>query len=77
MERWLQDAETALRGTSPALTNETAETGAVSLSEQHERDNLLGEIAAYRAIITGYYLGEGPSTLAFCEDLPTCQNRIW
>ncbi len=68
MERWLQDAETALRGTSPALTNETAETGAVSLSEQHERDNLLGEIAAYRAIITGYYLGEGHSTLAFCQE---------
>ena len=59
MERWLQDAETALRGTSPALTNETAATGAVSLSEQHERDNLLGEIAAQRAIITGYYLGDG------------------
>src|SRR2546427_4231042 len=68
MERWLQDAETALRGTSPALTNETAETGAVSLSEQHGRDNLLGEIASYRAIITGYYLGEGHSTLAFCQE---------
>ena len=68
MESWLQDAETALRGTSPALTNETAATGAVSLSEQHERDNLLGEIASYRAIITGYYLGEGHSTLAFCQE---------
>ena len=68
MERWLQDAETALRGTSPVLKNGTAEIGAVSLSEQHERDNLLGEIAAYRAIITGYYLGEGHSTLAFCQE---------
>jgi len=68
IDRWLQDAETALRGTSPALTNETAETEAVSLSEQHERDNLLGEIASYRAIITGYYLGEGHSTLAFCQE---------
>src|SRR5689334_10694945 len=68
MERWLQDAETALRGTSPVLKNGTAEIGAVSLSEQHERDNLLGEIAAYRAIIIGYYLGEGHSTLAFCQE---------
>jgi LuxR family maltose regulon positive regulatory protein len=68
IERWLQDAETALRGTSPALANETAESGAVALSEQHERDNLLGEIAAYRAIITGYYLGVGHSTLAYCQE---------
>src|SRR5712691_10325536 len=45
IERWLQDAETALRGTSPAPTSETAATGAAALSEQHERDNLLGEIA--------------------------------
>src|SRR5437762_13280556 len=66
LERWLHDAETALRGTSPALTNETAETGAVSLSERHERDNLLGEIAAQRAFITGYSLGAGNFTLAFC-----------
>jgi LuxR family maltose regulon positive regulatory protein len=68
IERWLQDAETALRGTSPALTNEAAETRAVLLPEQHLQDNLLGEIAAYRAIITGYYLGEGHSTLAFCKE---------
>jgi LuxR family transcriptional regulator, maltose regulon positive regulatory protein len=67
MERWLQDAEAALRGTSPPLTHETVETGAISLSEQHERDNLLGEIAAHRAIITGYHLGEGHATLAFCQ----------
>ena len=68
MERWLQDAETALQGTSPASANETTETGAPSITEQHERDNLLGEIASYRAIITGYYLGDGHSTLAFCQE---------
>src|SRR5260370_22616346 len=68
IERWLQDAETALRGALPAPTSETAATGAAALSEQHERDNLLGEIAAYRAIITGYYLGEGHATLAFCQE---------
>jgi LuxR family maltose regulon positive regulatory protein len=68
IESWLQDAEAALRATSPALINETAETGAVSLSEQHERDNLLGEIASYRAIIIGYYLGEGHSVLTFCKE---------
>jgi LuxR family maltose regulon positive regulatory protein len=67
IERWLQDAETTLRGTSPAPTNEAAETGASPPTEQHQRDNLLGEIAASRAIITGYYLGEGASTLAFCQ----------
>jgi LuxR family maltose regulon positive regulatory protein len=67
-ERWLQDAETALRGTSPAPTNETAETGTPPPSEQHERDNLFGEIAAYRAIITGYYLGQGHSVLTFCKE---------
>jgi LuxR family transcriptional regulator, maltose regulon positive regulatory protein len=67
IERWLQDAETALRGTSPAPTNETAETGAPPPSAQHERDNLFGEIASYRAIIIGYYLGEGHSVLTFCK----------
>ncbi len=71
MERWLQDAETALRGTSSALTNETAAIGAVSHSEQHEWDNLLGEIAAQRAIITGYYLGDGHATLVFCQEALT------
>ncbi|EFH89857.1 LuxR C-terminal-related transcriptional regulator [Ktedonobacter racemifer] len=71
IERWLQDAETTLGGTSPTLTNEAAGTGAVSLSEQRLRDNLLGEITAYRAIITGYYLGEGHSTLAFCQEALT------
>ncbi len=68
MERWLQDAETALRGTSPAPTNETAETGVPPPSEQHERDNLFGEIASYRAIIIGYYLGQGHSVLTFCKE---------
>src|SRR6266480_5992 len=68
MERWLQDAETALRGTSPAPTNETAETGVPPPSEQYERDNLFGEIASYRAIIIGYYLGQGHSVLTFCKE---------
>ncbi len=68
MERWLHDAETALRATSPAPTNETTEAGTPLPSEQYERDNLFGEIDAYRAIITGYYLGEGHSTLAFCQE---------
>ncbi len=68
MERWLQDAETALRGTSPAPTNETGETGTPPPSEQHERDNLFGEIASYRAIIIGYYLGQGHSVLTFCKE---------
>ncbi len=67
IERWLQDAETALRGTLPVQTNETGEAGASLPSEQHEWDNLFGEIAAYRAIITGYYLGQGAATLAFCQ----------
>jgi len=68
IERWLQDAEMALRATVPAPTNETAETGAQPPPEQHERDNLFGEIAAYRAIITGYYLGQGHSVLTFCQE---------
>ncbi len=67
MERWLHDAETALQATLPTPTNETAEPGAFPPSERQERDNLLGEIAAYRAIITGYYLGEGHATLACCQ----------
>ncbi len=65
--RWLQDAERALRATVPTPTNETAGTGASSPSECSEWDNLLGEIAAYSAVITGYYLGEWPATLAFCQ----------
>src|SRR6266446_1551341 len=67
MERWLHDAETALQATVTTSTNETAEPGAFPPSERQERDNLLGEIAAYRAIITGYYLGEGHATLACCQ----------
>src|SRR6266516_1511676 len=68
MDRWLQDADTALRATSPAPTNETTEAEVPLSSEQQARDNLFGELAAYRAIITGYYLGEGHSTLAFCQE---------
>jgi len=67
IERWLHDAERALRATGPTSTNETTETGARSPSERSEWDNLLGEIAAYGAIITSYYLGEGSATLAFCQ----------
>lgn len=67
IERWLHDAETAVRATGPTLTNETADAGARPPSDRFEWDNLLGEIAAYHAIITGYYLGEGPATLAFCQ----------
>jgi LuxR family maltose regulon positive regulatory protein len=67
IERWLQDAERALRATIPTPTNKTAGTGALPPSEHSEWDNLLGEIAAYSAIITGYYLGEWPATLAFCQ----------
>ncbi len=68
MERWLQDVEMALRATSPALVNETTETGETLSSKQQAQDNLFGELTAYRAIITGYYLGEGQSTLAFCQE---------
>jgi len=45
----------------------SAEPGARPPSGQQEQDNLLGEIAAYRAIITGDYLGEGHVTLGFCQ----------
>jgi ATP/maltotriose-dependent transcriptional regulator MalT len=67
MERWLHDAEAALRGTLPVPTNETSEAESPLPFEQHEWDNLFGEIAAQRAIITGYYLGQGHATLAFCQ----------
>ena len=68
IESWLRDAETALRATLPAPTDGTAETGALPPSKRQERDNLLGEIAAFRAIITAFNLGDGPSTLAFCQE---------
>ena len=71
MERWLQDAEMALRATSPASANETTEAGVPLSTEQQAPDNLFGEIAAYRAIIIGYHLGEGHSTLAFCQEALT------
>jgi LuxR family maltose regulon positive regulatory protein len=67
IERWLDDAETALRDTYPTPANSTAEAGARLSSTQDERENLLGEIAAQRAVITGYYLGQGPATLTFCQ----------
>lgn len=50
----------------PTLTSESADLGALPPSDRSEWNNLLGEIAAYRAIITGFYLGDGQSTLAFC-----------
>ena len=67
MQRWLDDAETAVRGTFPTPTNGTAEAGAPLPSSRDERENLLGEIAAQRAIMTGYYLGQADATLAFCQ----------
>ncbi len=71
MERWLSDAETALRGELLAPMHVTADTGASPPIERHERDNLLGEIAASRAIITGYYQGDGHATLALCQEAIT------
>ena len=56
LKRWLDDAETALQATLPPS------------SEQAEWENLLGEVAAYRAIITGYHLGEEHATLALCQE---------
>ncbi len=70
VERWLHDAEIALRSTAPAATpasiSEAAEGG--ESSTQQERDDLLGAIAAQRAIITGYYLGKGHAVLTFCQE---------
>ena len=69
IERWLHDAEMALRATfTGSESTKLLKPEHFHSPEQHERDNLLGEIAAYRAIITGYYLGEGHSTLAFCQE---------
>jgi LuxR family maltose regulon positive regulatory protein len=65
IERWLDDAETVLRGTLTA--SEASEARAPLPADQHEGENLLGEIAAQRAIITYSYLGQGNATLAFCQ----------
>jgi LuxR family transcriptional regulator, maltose regulon positive regulatory protein len=67
IERWLDDAETALQDTLRTSANETVEAGVPLTSTQDERENLLGEITAQRAVITGYYLGQGPTTLTFCQ----------
>jgi LuxR family transcriptional regulator, maltose regulon positive regulatory protein len=68
IESWLHDAETALRTTLPAPMNAPAQTGALPPFDRSEWDNLLGEIVAYRAIITGYLLGDGHAALAFCQE---------
>jgi LuxR family transcriptional regulator, maltose regulon positive regulatory protein len=68
LERWLDDAETALQGTLRTPANGPAEAEVPLSSAQDERENLLGEIAAQRAVITGYYLGQGHATLTFCGD---------
>src|SRR5712692_3425905 len=68
MERWLQDAETAVRARFPAATSGDAETGALPLAEQREWDDLLGEIASFRAAVTAFTLGDGHSALSFCEE---------
>jgi ATP/maltotriose-dependent transcriptional regulator MalT/transcriptional regulator with XRE-family HTH domain len=67
MDRWLQDAETAVRARFPATTSGDAETAALPLAEQREWDDLLGEIASFRAAVTAFTLGDGLSALAFCE----------
>ena len=71
MDRWLQDAETAVRARFPAATSGDAETGALPLAEQREWDDLLGEIASFRAAVTAFTLGDGHSALAFCEEALT------
>ena len=68
MERWLNDAERALQAMIQNSANEISEMGVSPSYACPEWNNLLGEIAAYRAFITGYYLGNGPATLAFCQD---------
>jgi len=75
MERWLQDAETAVRATLPAPMNTAAETGAPPSIEQLERDNLLGEIASFRAAATAFTLGDGQG-LTVSKPLPIYQRRI-
>jgi LuxR family maltose regulon positive regulatory protein len=67
IERWLDDAETALQDAFPTPANGMAEAGVQLPSAQDEREKLLGEIAAQRAIITGYWLGQGHATLTFCQ----------
>ena len=68
MERWLEDAETAVRPRFPAMTSGEAETSALPLAEQREMNDLLGEIASFRAAVTAFTLGDGLSALAFCEE---------
>jgi LuxR family maltose regulon positive regulatory protein len=81
MQRWLDDAETAFSTTQywqgdaepseqtafPTSANETTVAGALLSVTPDERENLLGEIAAQRAIMTGYYLGQADATLTFCQ----------
>ena len=67
LEHWLDDAETALQGTLRTPANGTTEAKVPLPSVQDEREKLLGEIAAQRAVITGYYLGQGHATLMFCR----------
>ncbi len=68
MEGWLHDAESALQAMVPVPTDETAVPGTPPLFERTAWDNLLGEIIAYRAVITGYHRGEGPAALALCQE---------
>ena len=63
IEGWLQDAETAWLSTFDSASG----TDAGSPSKRDEQENLLGEIAAYRAVIAGYHRGDGHATLAFCQ----------
>src|SRR6266849_127443 len=68
IERWLQEAETSVRAILLAPASENAETGALPLAEQRAWDDLLGEIASFRAAVTAFTLGDGRSALAFCEE---------
>ena len=68
IERWLQEAETSVRAILLTPASENAETGALPLAEQRAWDDLLGEIASFRAAVTAFTLGDGRSALAFCEE---------
>ena len=79
MERWLNDAEEALWATIRDSADVDLEVGVSPSCACPEWNNLVGGIASYRAFLTGYYLGNGPATLALWSGclLLISQRRIW
>ena len=80
-EPWLQAAEVALLASASAPSSlqptqlaQGTENDGTAFPQEHERDRLLGEILALRALVSGTY-GESRATLDLCQQAVTYLSK--